>query len=182
MGHRLAQQGNPKDGDKGGPGMDLLNTSRPALPRPGFSGVGSDGDHVGGGARGAMRGLIPRTASARVRITTAANDGLGSSVPSSPALRAPLCGFRADCPAGPSRMGFHVQCKSLRRSGQDLDPTLSDGSHPNFHTNWQRHPRPEPPRLRPEAPARAARNAPPGLPRTSLHHTSNGDRSCTRCY
>src|SRR3954451_20485471 len=24
-----------------------------------------------------------------------------------------------DRPAGPSRMGFHVQCKSLRRSGQD---------------------------------------------------------------
>ena len=79
--------------------------------------------------------LIRRTASAQVALPFLRMVVLGL-VPRRQALRFAhrFAASGLDRPAGPSRMGFHVQCKSLRTSGQDATRDLSDGSHPNFHS------------------------------------------------
>jgi hypothetical protein len=58
------------------------------------------------------------------------------SVPSSPALRAPLCGSGLDRPAGPSRRGFHAQCRTLRRPRQDSIRHCPKGHILTFTPYW----------------------------------------------
>jgi len=47
----------------------------------------------------------------------------------------------SDRPAGPSRMGFHVQCKSLRRSGHDSDTVRWVTSQLHHLRDGAAHPR-----------------------------------------
>src|SRR5215208_6381116 len=88
------------------------------------------------GWRGALQilDLIRRTASARVALRLLRMMAWDSSVPSSPALRAPLCGFGACPPGRPKPEGLSCAMQEPATLRPRFDPTLSDGSHPNFHS------------------------------------------------
>ena len=66
-----------------------------------------------------------------------ANDGFGLRAVKPCAFAHRFAASGLDRPASPSRRGFHVQLQERAALPARFDPTLSEGSHPDFHRLWR---------------------------------------------